>query len=116
MTFEAIVEIILAAAPSLIAVISTVVMIIKVVAQFAALKKDVVQCDKEALERLEAEYRADMKKLGEEAQKAVEDIRKATNEQLDYVSGQMQVLLQENYELKKTLNETMTKIDHVRRK
>lgn len=31
------------------------------------------------------------------------------------VKSQMKQLLSENYELKKTLNETMTKIDHVRR-
>lgn len=29
---------------------------------------------------------------------------------------QMKQVLQENYELKKTLNETMTKIDHIERK
>lgn len=34
---------------------------------------------------------------------------------LSEVKSQMKQLLSENYELKKTLNETMTKIDHVRR-
>lgn len=34
---------------------------------------------------------------------------------LDEVKNQMKQVLQENYELKKKLNETMTKIDHVRR-
>lgn len=35
--------------------------------------------------------------------------------ELSEVKNQMKQVLQENYELKKTLNDTMTKIDHVRR-
>lgn len=34
---------------------------------------------------------------------------------IDELKGQMKQVLEENYQLKKTLNETMTKIDHVRR-
>lgn len=36
--------------------------------------------------------------------------------QIEDVKSQMKTLLQENYELKKTLRETMTKIDHIERK
>lgn len=34
---------------------------------------------------------------------------------IDDIKKQLTTVIQENYELKKTLNETMTKIDHVRR-
>lgn len=34
---------------------------------------------------------------------------------LDDLKSQMRAVLEENYSLKKTLNEAMTKIDHIRR-
>lgn len=112
---ETIIQYILAALPSLTAVISTVVMILRVMSQFATLKKDVVQVDKETIEKLSEEYKSQVVTLTEEARKAVEAIRKATNDQLDLISSQLREVLQENYELKKTLNETLTKIDKVKR-
>lgn len=75
-----IIEWVIAILPSLIAVFTTIGMIVKVIHQFADVKKDV----------------ADMK--------CIEDLKE-----------QMTQVLKENYELKKTLNETMTKIDHVQR-
>lgn len=80
MTTEQIIELVVSCLPSLIAVLTTVGLVIKTLSQFTALKKQVT----------------DMK--------AIEDIR-----------AQLSTILKENYELKQTLNETMTKIDHVQR-
>lgn len=80
MTVEQIVELVVSILPSLIAVITTIGMVMNVIKQFADLKKQVV----------------DMK--------AIEDIK-----------DQLSEVIQENYQLKKTLNEAMTKIDHVKR-
>lgn len=80
MTVEQIVELVVSILPSVIAVLTTVGVIIKTLKEFAALKQQVT----------------DMK--------AIEDVKQ-----------QLSAILQENYALKKTLNETMTKIDHVQR-
>lgn len=80
MTTEQIVELVISILPSIVAVFTTLGVVLNVIKQFAALKKDV----------------ADMKCL--------EDLK-----------AEMTTVLKENYELKKTLNETMTKIDHVQR-
>lgn len=80
MTTEQIVQYVISILPSVIAVLTTVGVIIKTLHQFADLKKQVT----------------DMK--------AIEDVK-----------SQLKMILTENYELKKTLNETMTKIDHVDR-
>lgn len=80
MTTEQIVELVISILPSIVAVFTTLGVVLNVIKQFAAVKKDV----------------ADMKCL--------EDLK-----------AEMTTVLKENYELKKTLNETMTKIDHVQR-
>lgn len=81
MTTEAIIELIVSILPSIIAIFTTIGVIVKVIKQFADLKKEVANM------------------------KAIEDLR-----------DQMKQVLEENYTLKKTLNETMTMIDHVERK
>lgn len=81
MTTEQIVEMIVAIMPSVIAVFTTLGVVLKVIKQFADLKKQV----------------ADMKCL--------EDLK-----------IELKQVINENYQLKQTLNETMTKIDHVERK
>lgn len=81
MTTEQITELIVAIIPSIIAVFTTIGVIIKTLKEFAELKKQV----------------ADMK--------CIEDL-----------NTQLSVLLAENYQLKQTLNKTMTMIDHVERK
>lgn len=80
MTAEQITQLVLEIAPSLIAILTMIGTIAKVLLSFRDLKKQVV----------------DMKCI-------------------DELKEQMSQIIQENYELKKTLNETMTKIDHVRR-
>lgn len=80
MTTEQITQLILQIAPSVITILSMIGVVIKVIGQIKALKKQVV----------------DMKPY--------EDLK-----------SQLSTVLQENYELKKTLNECMTKIDHVKR-
>lgn len=80
MTAEQIVELVVSILPSLIAIFTTIGVIIKTLKEFSELKKQVT----------------DMK--------AIEDIK-----------TQLSQIIKENYELKKTLNETMTKIDHVQR-
>lgn len=81
MTTEQIVELVMSCLPSFIAICTTVGVVLKVIKQFADLKKQVT--DMKCLEDLKAELSA---------------------------------VIKENYELKQTLNETMTKIDHVERK
>lgn len=78
---EKITEIILLVAPSIITILSMVGVIAKVISNFKALKKDVV----------------DMKDITE-------------------IKSQLKCVLEENYELKKKLNETMTIIDRIERK
>lgn len=75
-----IVEWIIAILPSVIAVLTTIGVIIKTLKEFASLKSQVVDL------------------------KALDDLK-----------GELKQLVQENYELKKTLNETMTIIDRVKR-
>ena len=74
-------QIIVSIAPSIIAILTAVGVVIKTLHSFAQLKKEVT----------------DMK--------AIEDVRDSLKE-----------VIKENYELKKKLNETMTKIDHIERK
>lgn len=81
MTSEQIVELVISIIPAVIAIFTTIGVILKVLKEFAALKKEV----------------ADMK--------CIQDLK-----------IQLQAVLDENYELKKTLNETMTMIDRVQRK
>lgn len=80
MTYEQIIELVIAAVPSFIAFFTTIGMIIKTIKEFSVLRKEV----------------ANMKEL--------EDIKK-----------QLAAILSENYTLKKTLNETLTKIDRIQR-
>lgn len=80
MTTEQIAQYVVSILPSIIAVLTTIGVVIKTLKQFADLKKQVT----------------DMK--------AIEDVK-----------SQLKMILQENYELKKTLNEAMTKVDHVDR-
>lgn len=80
MTIEQIVDLVISILPSVIAVITTIGLIIKTLKEFTSLKKQVT----------------DMK--------AIEDIR-----------DELKQVLKENSELKKTLNTTMTKIDHIDR-
>lgn len=81
MTSEEIVELVVSVLPSIIAVFTTIGLVIKTLHEFTSLKKEVV----------------DMK--------AIEDVK-----------VQLKQILEENYQLKRTLNETMTKIDHVERR
>lgn len=81
MPTDQLVNLIISIAPSIIAILTTVGVIIKTLKEFAELKKQVT----------------DMK--------AIDDIR-----------DQLREVLKENSDLKKKLNETMTKIDHIERK
>lgn len=81
MTVEQIVELIVSILPSLIAVLTTVGLIIKNLKEFAALKKQVTDL------------------------KCIDDLK-----------DQIKEVVNQNYELKKQLNQAMTKIDHVKRK
>lgn len=78
---EQIVQIILLTAPSIITILSMIGIVIKVILNFRALKKDVV----------------DMKDLAE-------------------VKLLLREVVKENAELKKTLNKTMSMIDHIDRR
>lgn len=78
MTIE---QIIIGIFPSTLTILMVICVVAKIVREFKALKKDVV----------------DMKSF---------DTQKA----------QMDALLHENYQLKKKLNELLTKIDHIERK
>lgn len=80
MTIDEVVQLVVSVLPSVIAVFTTLGLIIKTLHEFTALKKDVVNM------------------------KAMEDVR-----------NDLRQVIQENYELKKTLNETMTKIDRIQR-
>lgn len=80
MDVNTIVQWVISILPSVIAVLSTVGLIWKVIKQFKKLKDDVSNMT------------------------AMEDIR-----------NQLREVLQENASLKKKLNETLTKIDHVHR-
>lgn len=80
MDINTIVQWVISILPSVIAVLSTVGLIWKVIKQFKKLKEDVSNMT------------------------AMEDIR-----------NQLREVLQENASLKKKLNETLTKIDHVNR-
>lgn len=80
MTVEQIVDLVVSTLPSLIAVLTTVGLVIKTIKEFTTLKQQVV----------------DMK--------AIEDVR-----------CQLKNILEENIALKKTLNQTMTKIDRIDR-
>ena len=80
MDVNVIVEWVISVMPSVIAVLTTVGVIIKTLKQFKELKNQVT----------------DMK--------AIEDLR-----------DQLKMILQENASLKKQLNKTLTKIDHVNR-
>lgn len=81
MTVDEIVNLVVAALPSIIAFFTTIGMIIKTIKEFKSMKKEVTNM------------------------KAIEDVR-----------DQLGAVLKENYELKTTLNETMTKIDHIEHK
>ena len=80
MDINTIVQWVISILPSVIAVLSTVGLIWKLIKQFKKLKEDVSNMT------------------------AMEDIR-----------NQLREVLQENASLKKKLNETLTKIDHVNR-
>lgn len=79
-TEEIILNNIVSILPSIIAVLTTVGLIIKTLKEFASLKKEVTNM------------------------KAIEDIK-----------VQLKQILNENYELKQTLKQTMTAIDHIER-
>lgn len=79
-TTEQIIEWILMITPSVLAVVTVLVSIIKTLKEFSAVKKDV----------------ADLKCI-------------------DELKDKIDTVIDENYELKKTLNETLTKLDHVQR-
>lgn len=81
MTTEQITSLIISLCPSVLAILTMLGVVLRVLHDFRDLKKQVT----------------DMK--------AIQD--------LNVKMGQ---LLQENYELKKKLNETLTKIDHIQRK
>lgn len=81
MTTEQITSLIIAIAPYLLTVLTTVGLILKIVRDFKELKRQVIDLK-------------DMRELNEK----------------------MSRILEENYELKKKLNETLTKIDHIQRK
>lgn len=81
MTTEQITSLIIAIAPYVLTVLTTIGMILKVMRDFKDLKATVT--DMKCIQQL--------------------------NEKMSQV-------LQENYELKKKLNETLTKIDHIQRK
>lgn len=80
MTTEQIVSWVLSVLPSVIAVLTTVGLVIKTIKDFKQLKSDVANMT------------------------AMEEIR-----------AQLKQVIEENIKLKKTLNQTMTKIDKVRR-
>lgn len=80
MTAEQICNLILEISPSVIAILTMLGMVLKLMGEIKVLKKQVV------------------------------DTRP-----YDELKAQMSEVIRENYELKKTLNECMTKIDHVRR-
>lgn len=80
MTTSEIIQLVIGCAPSVIAILTFIGVVLKVCHEFTALKKQVV----------------DMKAM-------------------DTLKEEMTAVLHENYELKKKLNETLTKIDHVRR-
>lgn len=80
MEIEQIIDWVIAILPSVIAVLTTVGVVINVIKQFKQLKKDVAEMT------------------------AMEEIR-----------TQLRQVVEENYSLKKKLNETMSMIDKVRR-
>lgn len=77
---ETIVEWVIAILPSVIAVVTVLVSVLKTLKEFSSVKKDV----------------ADMKCI-------------------DELKTELGQVIDENYELKKTLNEVLTKMDHVQR-
>lgn len=80
MTTDQIISLIIGICPSVIAILTTVGVVLRVIKDFRDLKKQVT----------------DMK--------CVEEL-----------NAKMSCVLQENYELKKKLNETLTKMDHIKR-
>lgn len=81
MTTEQIIRLVISVCPSVIAIVTTVGVVLRVIKDFKDLKKQVT----------------DMKSV----------------EELNVKAG---LVLQENYELKKKINELLTKIDRIERK
>lgn len=81
MTTEQIISLVISICPSVIAIFTTMGVVLRVVKDFRSLKSEV----------------ADMK--------SIDDLKIMVNQ-----------VMSENYELKKKLNETLTKIDHIERK
>ena len=92
MTFEQIMTIIVAAAPSITAIIGIVAAVVKGIRSNKATSQDVI--DK------------------------FEEVRMEIFNTKEYSELKSQLLLahQENYELKRKINELLTKIDHIQRK
>ena len=92
MTFEQIMTVVVAAAPSLTAIIGIIAAVVKAIKSNKTTSKDVI--DK-----------------FEELRQQVFDTKEYTE-----LKAQLTLAHQENRELKKKLNELLTKIDHVQRK
>lgn len=92
MTFEQIMAIVVAAAPSLTAIIGIVAAVVKGIKSNKTTSKDVI--DK------------------------FEEVRQEIFNTKEYseLKDQLKLAHQENYELKKKINELLTKIDHIQRK
>lgn len=88
MNFEQIMSIIVAAAPSLTAIIGIIAAVVK-----------------------NKSYSKEVISKFEETRKAVMDTK-----QYEDLKTQLKIAHQENYELKKKINELLTKIDHIQRK
>lgn len=97
MTTEQVIDMVIAICPSIVTIITMIGVILRVIKSFTGLKKQVGTND----ERY-------MRNLSELNEKMSQDIQE--------LNGRMKTVLQENYELKKTLNETLTKIDHIDRR
>ena len=103
MTFEQIIGIIVAAAPSLTAIIGIIAAVVKGIKSNKVTSGDVIG-------KLETTSTDVINKFEEVRQEIF------NTKEYNELKEQLLVAHQENYELKKKLNELLTKIDHIQRK
>lgn len=97
MTTDQIIDLVIEIAPSIVTIITVIGVIARVIMSFKGLKKDVTTDTTDHKEKVNQLYAK-------------------THREIEELNSTMRQLVQENYELKKQLNETLTKMDHIDRR